>query len=187
MASEPRPDSKLPISGIFVLAAAAIGGFLIYQEPLQSTRPVVSEADRLAATEGELVQARLWQDPFEAVAEHCQKEQVHTHVHKSGLPPPHSIGHLARVISESPSAPSRLLVLPVLVDGSPYTDGVESRLRHRYAVVSALGVSGYIPEGAEYIRFFSLSTPSHTEGNCPKRTIPVEWYLPLHKRMGNIF
>lgn len=44
--------------------------------------------------------------------------------------------------------------MPVFVDGSPYASGVESRLRDRYALVSALGAAGYLPESGESIRFF---------------------------------
>ena len=64
-------------------------------------------------------------------------------------------------------------MLPVFVDGSPYANGVESRLKDRYAVVSALGVAGYLPESGEYIRYFEwVRSPASS------LLVPVEWFLP---------
>jgi hypothetical protein len=49
---------------------------------------------------------------------------------------------------------SGLRVLPIFMDGSPYSSGNESRLNQRYAVISALGAAGYMPEESEHIRYF---------------------------------
>ncbi|HQV47621.1 MAG TPA: hypothetical protein PL109_14375, partial [Nitrospira sp.] len=62
------------------------------------------------------------------------------------------------------------LLLPVFVDGSPYASGVESRLRDRYALVSALGAAGYQPESGESIRYFVRPGNGHL-------VVPVEAFL----------
>ena len=67
-------------------------------------------------------------------------------------------------------APSDFLLLPVFVDGSPYASGVESRLRDRYALVSALGAAGYQPESGESIRYFVRPGNVHL-------VVPVESFL----------
>ena len=48
----------------------------------------------------------------------------------------------------------RKLVLPVVVQGGGIPTAREARLRYRYAVVSALGVAGYVPEDGERIGYF---------------------------------
>ena len=66
--------------------------------------------------------------------------------------------------------------------GSSYSEPVEYRLRYRYAVVSALGSSGYTPQDNEHIKYFDLNT--ETEPKPPliyydvntKITLPYEWY-----------
>ncbi|MDP9131979.1 MAG: hypothetical protein M3M98_02450, partial [Nitrospirota bacterium] len=77
-------------------------------------------------------------------------------------------------------APATFRILPVFVDGSPYANGVESRLKDRYAVVSALGVAGYMPESGEYIRYFKWDRKSESP-----LLVPIEWFLPESRTSGS--
>ncbi|AEJ01197.1 hypothetical protein Nit79A3_1364 [Nitrosomonas sp. Is79A3] len=70
-----------------------------------------------------------------------------------------------------------LKVVAVSVFGSSYSEPVEYRLRYRYAVVSALGSSGYTPQDNEHIKYSNLNTGLSPE-YCinTEITLPYEWY-----------
>ncbi|MDR4480829.1 MAG: hypothetical protein R3B37_13930 [Nitrospira sp.] len=151
MAEQHEERSKLPLTGVVALLLAVVSSLIIYQVPLKTSRPIDKEAEKTLAIGVDRVQARLWQDPFEAVSTHRLKEATTTqhsdaHTH-------HTFPRLLTAVTQA-GAPAEFLLLPVFVDGSPYASGVESRLRDRYALVSALGAAGYQPESGESIRYF---------------------------------
>jgi hypothetical protein len=87
------------------------------------------------------------------------------------------------------SSGQKLVLLPVMIDGAPYAEDVEQRLRARYALLSALNVAGYTPDDSEHIGAFEVPWPeSPLEGNDaildlttlggagPKLWIPFEWF-----------
>ena len=47
---------------------------------------------------------------------------------------PHQLARLVEVLAKS-GVSSQLRILPVFVDGSPYSSGAETRLNDRYAVI----------------------------------------------------
>lgn len=157
--AEPKDDKpKLPLTGIVALVLALVSSLLIYQVPLKTSRPIDKEAEKAAAVAPDRVQARLWQDPFEAVTTHRLKEGSQKRAGQDSTQHHTAADVIAAMGFGGASSP--ILVLPVFMDGSPYASGVESRLRDRYAVVSALGAAGYLPELGEYIRFFEWDQPS---------------------------
>ncbi len=168
--AEPKEDKpKLPLAGLIALLFAAVSSLIIYQAPIKTSRPIDKEAEKSAAVVRDRVQSRLWQDPFEAVATHQQKEKAagggggHDHHTSPGL------------VDGAQTAQGlfSFLLLPVFVDGSPYASGVESRLRDRYALVSALGAAGYLPESGESIRYFEWNATANAH-----TVVPSEWFLP---------
>ncbi len=177
MAEQKEEKSKLPLTGIVALLLAVVSSLIIYQVPLKTSRPIDKEAEKAAVVGAGRVQSRLWQDPFEAVATHRLKDAA-----QSGRKPGADQHHEAKQVIEAirqAGAQQDFLVLPVLMDGSPYASGVESRLRDRYAVVSALGAAGYLPESGEYIRYFEWQpAPDST------MVVPVEWFV-LKPRGGD--
>lgn len=150
MAEQHDDKSRLPLAGILALLAM-VSSFLIYEGiSLKTARPVDKETtDNVFLGKG-LVQARLWQDPFEAVETYRLQEN-------KGQKEPGSkdaadtLAMLVNAIAQS-NITSGLRVLPVFVDASPYVNGIESRLKDRYATISALGAAGYVPESGEHIR-----------------------------------
>ncbi|MBP8154541.1 MAG: hypothetical protein KAX87_04565, partial [Nitrospira sp.] len=167
MAEQKEEKSKLPLAGIVALLLAVVSSLVIYQVPLKTSRPIDKEAEKVGSVGVDRVQARLWQDPFEAVSTHRQKEAA-----AAQHPAPethHTFLRLLTAVTQG-DAPSDLLLLPVFVDGSPYASGVESRLRDRYALVSALGAAGYQPESGESIRYFIRTGSEHL-------VVPVEAFL----------
>jgi hypothetical protein len=185
MAEQQDDKSRLPLTGIFALLAMA-GSFLIYEGiSLKTSRPVDKEAPSHVFLGKGLIQSRLWQDPFEAVESRQFKEEKPPVAVPASQADPHTLHTLIEVIRNS-SIQSGLRVLPVFVDGSPYVNGVESRLKDRYAMISALGAAGYVPESGEFIRVFRWSREKATEADAeaandavPQATlIPVEFFIP---------
>ncbi len=151
MQTPPKPDESNARPIAVLLAIAAIGGFLVSQTPLKSSRPT---GDSIAIpSEDEHVEARLWEDPFEAIEDHLEAEETH---HRNSNSP-----HLIRNLTEDIIQHSRLslksseiLVLLSMVDGSPYAEGNESRIQNRYAVISALATISNEPEHSDHIGYF---------------------------------
>ena len=200
MAEQQDDKSKLPLTGIFALLAIA-GSFLIYEGiSLKTSRPVDKETPSHVFLGKGLIQSRLWQDPFEAVESHRPKEEKEEENgekgEKDGKQPvprasgndPHTLHTLIEVIRDS-GIQSGLRVLPVFVDGSPYVNGVESRLKDRYAMISALGAAGYVPESGEFIRVFRWSREKAAEAGAGAANgpgsqatlVPVEFFIPKAK------
>jgi len=167
MAEQKEEKSKLPLTGIVALLLAVVSSLIIYQVPLKTSRPIDKEAEKAVSIGADRVQARLWQDPFEAVSTHRQKEAAVEKLPDSDAH--HTFLKLLTAVTQA-GAPSDFLLLPVFVDGSPYASGVESRLRDRYALVSALGAAGYQPESGESIRYFVRPGNGHL-------VVPVEAFL----------
>jgi len=70
------------------------------------------------------------------------------------------------------------LLLPVLLDGGPYAEDRETRLRMRYAVLSALNVAGYKPAEWERLHFMRLEVSAPVESPTPdEREIDVPFEL----------
>ncbi|ULA65168.1 MAG: conserved membrane protein of unknown function [Nitrospira sp.] len=170
MAEQKNEKPTLPLTGLVALLLALVSGLVISQVPLKTSRPIDKEAEKAGSAGMDRVQARLWQDPFEAVATHRQKEAVQARGEHAGGAHHAALDVVASI--ERSESISNALVLPVFVDGSPYASGAESRLRDRYALVSALGAAGYQPESGESIRYFEWVR----QGNRPL-AVPVEKFL----------
>src|SRR5687768_16847745 len=187
MAEKQDEKSKLPLTGILALLAM-VSSLLIYQEiSLQTSRPIDKAAARGVFSEKGVVQSRLWQDPFEAVEAHRLME---TKPSKKPAEDSDSIQQLHNLVLTivNSGVSSSLRVLPVFVDGSPYSSGAETRLNDRYALVSALGAAGYTPESGEYIRFFVWDRAEEKKQNGQQEmaatrsvVIPAELFIPKEK------
>ena len=180
MAEQKEEKSKLPLTGMLALLLAVVSSWIIYEVPLKTSRPIEKEAEKTAYVTVDRVQSRLWQDPFEAVSTHEMKEKTSS----SGGEPKTASHHDFRSLIETikvTGAPTTFRMVPVFVDGGPYANGVESRLKDRYAVVSALGAAGYIPESGEYIRYFRWERKSGVP-----LTVPVEWFRPESTASGEV-
>ncbi len=168
---------KLPLTSILALVAM-VSGLLVSQAPLKTSRPIGKEVESPVFVKHERVESRLWQDPFEAITTHLNKEHAFEKKPHTPSHDPHRLSELAHTILSLAPNKSSFTIMPVMVDGSPYSSGVESRLRHRYAIVSALGAAEYLPETSEYIRFFNWTRKPCNSSQCPSLVVPVEWYKP---------
>jgi hypothetical protein len=195
MASEKSDDFKIPITGLLILLTV-LGGILFYQQPFKSDRPVNDQQSQAVIVGDKRVQSRLWQDPFASVKAHKQAEPKANRsqtvaqspqgsLHGSETTDHHNLRIQLREITKPfGEHPPAFKVLVVVTEGTPFASGTEYRLRHRYAVVSALGEAGYIPEEGEFFRYFSWNRTKLQgkdtcwDESCPALDVPLEWFKP---------
>jgi len=164
MSREDKSLSGLPVSGSIVAIALLLGLGFVSQISFHPSRPKQSLHVKEAALEGENIQARLWQDPFEAIARH-EKAYPETKVCQG-----QQIDAFAQQIVNKGA--KEIVVLGVMVFGGPYAEEAETRTRYRYAALSALGRLKYVPE--DELHLGSLKDPLEPVGG-PK-VIPYEWF-----------
>jgi hypothetical protein len=121
MPSDEKSETKLPVQNLVLLAGAVLGAVWLYEGPLKSSRPVEElSSQRLEVVGDRRVQARLWQDPFDAVTRHRDVEKQNgelRHIHS-----------LRDLVEEGVHTDiSMVTVLALLTDGAPYADPAESR------------------------------------------------------------
>jgi hypothetical protein len=109
----------------------------------------------------------MWQDPIAVVdrAAHIPNAN-HFIPLQVGI-----AGHLNQFVKRCEDAPQTQILL-VMVPNGMYAEQIESRLRMRHAVVSALSVAGYRPEDEEHIGALQWSL----EKQIPDTFLPFEWF-----------
>ena len=202
MASEKSDDSKIPVTGLLVLLTV-LGGIWYYQQPFKSDRPVNDQQSKVEIVGDKRVQSRLWQDPFASVKAHKTAEphsnqsqtvaislQTLSPQREGSSTIPETTNHhnlriqLSEITKTIGEPNPKFKVLILVTEGTPFASGTEYRLRHRYALVSALGETGYIPEEGEFFRYFSWDR-TKLQGkdtcwneSCPSLDVPLEWFKP---------
>jgi hypothetical protein len=140
---------RVPLTPI-VLIAAVLGGAALLHKPYRSLRP--ERAGELLRDErlGDApVEAFLWQDPLQVVGEHERALEGDPRQLPEVQADPHSLEHLRRLLEQAVAENSGrgdgpgVVVLAALIPGSQTAMDSESRIRDRYAVVSALGAMEY--------------------------------------------
>lgn len=182
MAEQDSGGSPAPWAAI-VAVLVAVSGAVLYFSPLTSSRPAspsVAEVDALGYQDAP---ARLWQDPFKAVADRREaiaKEQAGastTVKFQSGSGTAqltvareekehdfHRLIHLHEQFRDhakqfrdrGKESEKPILVLPVLVPASMYGELTEHRLRVRVAVLEAIAASGYRPANGDHIGYLEI-------------------------------
>jgi hypothetical protein len=135
----------IPVTGLIAVLVAIVGAVLWKSVPLEVQRPGVSAPIPYQEVGLQDIDARLWEDPFAAVARAID-----------GKTAPDERRLLPKVcerVRERVKGNVKLLVLGVMVSKAPYADGEEQRRRIRYAVVSALNVAHFVPENAEHVGY----------------------------------
>ncbi|MFZ4780047.1 MAG: hypothetical protein ACOYM3_32225, partial [Terrimicrobiaceae bacterium] len=195
MSDENSRGPQLPISGILIFLAA-LGVSIFTQAPFKNPRPAVPELREPY----EKVNARLWQDPFRAVLDHVgSKADGNEFAKKSGV-----FGLYTRKF-DNYSAPdslpkqiwkklaeekSRVTVMAVMVQGAPYAEETERRIRDRYAVLAGLRRAGYVPVDPEHIEYLKIDAGRNGPGSSSKagaaltNIMPYEWQRCIGKGPG---
>lgn len=165
-------DSKLALAGTITLGLA-IAGVLLVQQPLKSTRPPsLGGQPAPHLTEG-LVQARLWEDPLEAVRRVTRGEGDPTPVGGEVKDDVERVRALRQEVDDKIALVEgrHITVLLVTTDGGSSGESRESRIRDRYAIGSALGVACYAPRQEDRLSYIVWRDQSSAS-----RVLPYEWY-----------
>jgi hypothetical protein len=168
MADGKDPGPSLVGNGFIWLLLAAAGALLFRQEqPLQGSRPAAIEA-QVHEHDGSLqdVQARLWQDPLDAV-----RKMARAQANPAALRVGHSLNEIGRKLLDR-----RPVVAAVLLPGAPYAGDTEFRRRIRYAVLAGLNAERYVPEDEEHLGYF---TPDEDRDVPLPPAIPFEQFRTI--------
>ena len=151
---EEKRKSSLPINWPSVALLVALAGNLLWlQSPLTSSRPAETAPHEGALLGDQKADARLWQDPFEAV-------ELYLKANKSADALVRIKSALAsQMAHRDEQGRTNIVLMPVMVTGSQYAEGSEWRVRTRFAVLSGLERAGYVSEDREHIGFFKISWP----------------------------
>jgi hypothetical protein len=175
--SQKQTSSSLPIIGVLLLIA---GAFYLSTSPLKSSRPDAPSGLVNAVPERDKIDARLWQDPLKVAMDH-EKAAHSSGTNQAGTDATrcsseHCVNQVCKRISDlvdaaekkraedpntGPADPDRPIVrvlLTIIRDGT-FAEDHERRLRNRYAMLSALHLSGFVAEDSEHIHYFKLSWP----------------------------
>ena len=175
-----RQETNVPVAGIVAVLLVVTSALIPPHGLLLSSRPGGVSLDRsiFQASNVQDVDARLWEDPFDAVHRHRREASKASEGKKA------TDGKVSGLLEQKngqlrPSDERPVAVLAAMVFGGPYPEDAEHRRRMRYATLSALKVSGYIPDGTEHIGFIELSHKHRWLGaNEPllPRVVPYEWF-----------
>ncbi|HQR20477.1 MAG TPA: hypothetical protein PLE54_11750 [Burkholderiaceae bacterium] len=154
MDKDDRSSGGFPGGGLIMIALLAVGAFVITKPMLESSRPAISEPRLERREAAQDVDARLWQDPFGAVAKARERPQKSPDGKKDEEI--HSEQRFADELQRQArlSGDSGVFVVAVMLFGGPYTEQVESRRRMRYAVLAGLQARGYVPGDNEHLGYF---------------------------------
>jgi prepilin signal peptidase PulO-like enzyme (type II secretory pathway) len=173
---------------VLLLISALAGSLFLGPSPLIPSRPEGTKRNMTGTLGTQDVEARLWQDPFEAlelagVTAAQRKQDVDVAVPgrlkltwkaTASVADDHDIEQLARQINAhyldwNPKATGypnptialnkQVQVILAMVSGGPYPEDVESRIRSRVAVMAALGTAGYRSEDEEQIGYVTSNWP----------------------------
>lgn len=177
MTDTKEKKSELPLANIgYLLLMVVVGGLFVGQDPFHESRPD-KQMDLAWEYSGlQDVEARLWQDPLEAVS-HSQSsqqillagDQIFIAPQKSNLPAINghitddsiSIEDWLSQLGKHLGSGETVVFMAVMLPGGPYVEDGETRRRLRYAVLSGFNAAlDFVPEDAEHIGVFRAGTAS---------------------------
>ena len=172
MPDKEKEGAGFPAGGVFVILAILLGYFIVPDQPFKTSRQSISDKAKSQVQESASVEARLWEDPFEA-AKRSKDSQEPT---ADGLYPILE-GRIAEKILKIQD--EELVILGVMVLGGEYADISEMRRRSRYALLSGLVEQGYYPDFSDQLKFFRvpISESGPTKAKL-SAVIPYESYSP---------
>lgn len=155
MAEDRQPGPGFGGNGLVLLIAAAASALYVgWQRPmLESSRPTDPDHQMNEIRSKQDVEARLWQDPFAAIAREREDRKNNK---QAELPLDHSV--------EVFNGP-KTLFLGVTLPGTSYSEAAETRRRLRYAILSALHVAKYEPADEKHLGYLLLAGGPADPGN----------------------
>jgi hypothetical protein len=179
-------DSKSGLGGLsgngLIAVMLLVAGVLFVREaPLETTRLPANEPRFVQLFSLQDIDARLWQDPFGAVAKSRAEARKNDAKKAQADDARRTAAELARAIGTG----RPVEIVAVMLPGGPYSENVESRRRGRYAVLAGLNASRLSPVDTEHLGYFF--PPARRGPNAkPPEPIPFEWFEPtLDARRGD--
>jgi hypothetical protein len=174
---------SFPVAGLAVVALFLSTAFLV-PRGFDLLRQAEDDAGRQVRTSQPAVEARLWEDPLEALRRHLAKlKDVCTSTTPAapagasvaGATPAGPPGAEARCQDGQPETPATftvktphdgLTVIAAMLPGGTFVGSAEARRRNRYAVLAGLNVAGYVPDNSERMSLLRLPRCESFSG-CP--------------------
>jgi hypothetical protein len=186
-----EPNKSGGLGPIIMLLTLLVGGVALEsQVNLTGSRPFLGSKVHHHSMSEEDVDARMWQDPFQAVEQFIKSHpKGDDHKVESPLVRWRKFKDNLERKSSALGKSEKIIVLGVMVSSGAYFVNAEDRIRTRYAVVSGLASSGYQPENSEYIGYLSGKEMHHVHGTAiehkqhhhlPER-LPYEWFIKEDK------
>ncbi|HSD37774.1 MAG TPA: hypothetical protein VLC92_09705 [Rhodocyclaceae bacterium] len=152
------------LPGTAVVLSLLAAGVALQRTPMQGSRPIGAEF----SSGQQKIDARLWQDPYEAV-ERFRKISGVKPGNSNTQPCQPYLGALQNAPQSEPegepqgvadqhTTSDKWQVLVVTVPGGPSAVEVESRRRVRYAILAGLNNTGRVPEDEDHISCLTLGT-----------------------------
>ncbi|QCY12099.1 hypothetical protein [Pseudomonas sp. MPC6] len=132
------------LPGSAVILSLVVSMFALNREPFLEPRPVGAQFQAQLP-----IEARLWQDPFDAVERYRKKltDSKNPDAEKVCSPD-------ISPLSGAKPAPD---IMVALVEGGPYADEIERRRRMRYALLAGFKNSHRVPDQEQYIHCLRLA------------------------------
>ena len=174
-------------AGLAAIVLALASLLMVKPSPLDSERPGSTPGGSQSYGAPQDVDARLWQDPFQAVND-ATKYSAADHLEAKAyegkklsvelVSSKRQNNHLPENIYPAPPSGTdanaeKIILMAVMMPASPTPEEHEARLRRRYALVSALASKEFAPVDAEHIGYFKTDHSVHQ--NLPE-IIPFEWF-----------
>ena len=175
MAAPDQDKGSFPTFNIVAIIALITGAVLFQQTGFIPKRPTTTDRVTNRFRTPQDVDARLWQDPFAAVATHREQQSKENSRERRLHPAHHSRQDVFAYLDVSQA--QQLMILPVMTLGGPWPDEAEQRRRTRYAVVASLAASGFAAEDSSRVGYLDLSECA--DQGLPD-VLPYEWFA--HER-----
>lgn len=170
MAEEKSSSFSLPSTGAVAVVLSLLGYLLITPNAFLDERPSITQSADNDKGHPQDIDARLWQDPFDAIKSDLEKSSTKSgkvtltqsagssvQIDISGtLNPEDKDEHGSLKIRHSwpDTTKQKVTVIAAMVSGGPYSEMREVRIRRRYALVSALSTLHFKPDDPEHIGYF---------------------------------
>jgi hypothetical protein len=178
MEKESKSSGGLSGNGMIAVALLVTGALFVREIPLEANRPPAGEPRVAQHFSLQDINARLWQDPFGAIARGRAEERKNKEerdpstIDKNQRTAEKLATEIQRRVRQQP-----VEILAVMLAGGPYADSVESRRRVRYAVLAGLSMSRLAPVDNEHLGYFFPKDQRGPVSTLPE-TVPYEWFEP---------
>lgn len=176
---------NVPWATIAAVLAAA-GGFFLYLNPLQTSRPNEQTGSHTNPDRLQDADARLWQDPLRSTSEHDAEIQWKAkEMQGKGQDTSKEAGdkqgaaaeekhHQVETLRDAIRKCEAPQILAVMIPGGSYAEYTEIRLRMRQAVLEGIAEAKGVPVDGEHIGYVKINRPDKPSWGWHDMIVPFE-------------